>query len=180
MSKIRQIEARYGIRRRGDGIYLPNTPGGILVMRTQLSAVHVRQRRGIIVKDDRGLLSERVITTAGVNFLASAFINTVEPEIINFHAAGTGTTAEATTDTALVTEVESRASGTQSNPSSNVYRSVATISFTATRTIAEHGILTASSAGTLWDRSVFSGSTIGVVSGDSIQFTYNLTLTAGG
>jgi hypothetical protein len=180
MSKLRQMEARYGIKRSGSGVYLPNTPGGVLVMKTQLHAVHIRQRRGIIVRDDRGLLSERVITTAGVTFLATAFVNTVEPELINFHAAGTGTTAEAIGDTALVTEVESRATGTQSNPSAGVYRSVGTVSFTATRTIAEHGILTASSAGTLWDRSVFSGSTIGVVSGDSIQFTYNLTLSSGG
>lgn len=180
MSKLRRIESQFGIRRRGTGLYLPNTPGGVLVMRTQLFAVHVRKRRGIIVKDDKGLLSERFITTAGVNFLASALVGTVEPELINFHAAGTGTTAENIADTALVTEVETRASGTQSNPSANIYRSVGTVSFTATRTIAEHGILTASSAGTLWDRSVFSGSTIGVLTGDSIQFTYNLTFTAGG
>lgn len=176
MPAMDRLSRRYGIERRKNGLYLPNAP--VILMASQLRGVHIRQRRGIIVKDDKGLLSERVITTAGVNYLAATFINTGEPENFNFHASGTSNTAEATGDTVLGTEVESRVSGTQSNPSSNVYRTVATVTYTATRAIVEHGVFSASTSGTLWDRSVFS--TINVVSGDSIQFTYNLTFTAGG
>lgn len=130
-----------------------------------------------IVKD-YGVVSRQVVTTAGITALANALVNTFESELFNFHASGTGGTAEAIGDTALVTEVETRVAGTQSNPSAGVYRTVATVSYTATRTITEHGIFSASTVGTLLDRSLFTG--IPVVSGDSIQFTYNFTYTAGG
>ncbi len=127
-----------------------------------------------------GVLSRRVVTTAGVNWLATAFTNTVEPETLNFHDCGTGTTAEAIGQTTLVTPYGgSRATGTQSTPgSTNIYRSVATISFTTTLAITEHGIFTASSSGTMFDRSVFAA--INVANGDSIQFTWELTLPSGG
>lgn len=127
-----------------------------------------------------GVLSRRVVTTAGVNWLATAFTNTVEPESLNFHDCGTGTTAEAIGQTTLVTPFGgSRVSGTQSTPgSTNIYRSVATISFSGTFAITEHGIFTASTSGTMFDRSLFAA--INVASGDSIQFTWELTLPAGG
>lgn len=125
-----------------------------------------------------GVLSNRVVTTAGVGFLVDALQNLTEAEAINWHQSGTGTTAEAVGDTVLVTPTGSRVAGTQSEPSANVYRTVATLSYTSTLAITEHGIFTASSGGVLWDRSVFSA--INVVNGDSIQFTYNLTVNAGG
>lgn len=127
-----------------------------------------------------GLVGRRVVTTAGVNFLAAAFTNTNEVETINWHEYGTGTTAEAVGQTALVTPSGvARVSGTQSTPgSSNIYRSVATTSFTSSLAITEHGIFTAVTVGTLFDRTVFSA--INVVNGDSIQGTYELTLPSGG
>jgi hypothetical protein len=132
-----------------------------------------------IVKD-YGVISRKSVTTAGITLLANAFLNTFETELFNFHASGTGGTAENITDTLLVTEVETRVAGTQSNPSAGVYRTVATISYTATRTITEHGIFSVITTNTvsLLDRSLFTG--IPVISGDSIQFTYNFTYTAGG
>ena len=127
-----------------------------------------------------GVLSRRVVTTTGVNGLATAFTNVVEPEILNFHDCGTGTTAESSAQTALVTAYGgSRATGTQSTPgSTNIYQSVGTTSFSGSFAITEHGIFTASSAGVMFDRSLFSA--INVASGDSIQFTWQLTLPAGG
>jgi len=69
--------------------------------------------------------------------------------------------------------------GTQIEGASvNIYKSVATIPFTTTQTIKEHGLFNASSGVTLMDRSVFTG--IPVNNGDSIQFTYELTCNAGG
>jgi hypothetical protein len=129
-------------------------------------------------REDYGLVSTRVVTTAGVNYLVDAFQGTTEPENFKYHAMGTGNTAEAVGDTALVTEVESRVTGTQTEgASANIYRTVATITATAGRAITEHGIFSASSAGTLLDRSVFS--VINLSTSDSIQFTYDLTLPAG-
>lgn len=127
-----------------------------------------------------GTLSYRVVTTAfcadivdNLQTSASSFAN------YDYHDAGTGNTAESSADTGLVTPYGgSRASGTPSEPTSVQYRSVGTVSFTSTLAIVEHGLFNASTSGTLMDRSVFSA--INVVSGDSIQFTYTLTCTAGG
>lgn len=131
-------------------------------------------------RTELGLLSKRVVTTAGVNYLA-ADMNEGASDInaFDWHASGTGIVAEAVGDTALGTDsAVARVSGTASNPTANQYRSVATMSYTSTLAITEHGLFSASTAGTLWDRSVFAA--INVVSGDSIQFTYTLTVTAGG
>lgn len=140
----------------------------------------VRRADGSV--EDLGVLSRRVVTTAGVNYMRDDFnAATGSADITNFnyHACGTGTTAEAIGDTALVTDSGvARVAGTQSAPASKQYRSVATMSFTSTLAITEHGLFSASTAGTLWDRSVFTA--INVVSGDSIQFTYTLTINDGG
>ena len=148
-----------------------------LKVNAQLSAKVLRADGTVL---DLGVVSRRVVTTTGVNGLATAFVNTVEPETMNFHDCGTGVGAEAVGNTALGTPFGgSRVSGTQSTPgSTNIYQSVATISFTSTLAITEHGIFSASSAGTMFDRSVFSA--INVVNGDSIQWTWALTLPSGG
>ena len=129
-------------------------------------------------REDLGLLSTKVVTDAGVAFLVDAFQNLTEVENFKFHGSGTGATAEAASQTALVTEVATRATGTTTEgASANIYRSVGTISYTATLAITEHGLFSASSAGTMWDRSVFTA--INVVNGDSIEFTYDCTFPAG-
>ncbi len=137
---------------------------------------------------DLGVISLRVVTTAGVNFLVDAFQGTVEPEILRYHGVGVGVAAEAAADTALGTESttilnpdSTRATGTLAEgASANIYRTVGTVTFDGAGAITEHGIFSqaATGGGTLLDRSVFSA--INVVSADSIQFTFELTLAAGG
>ena len=135
-----------------------------------------------------GVVGYRVITSAGVAYIVDDWDGSVT-DITNFkyHGAGTGTTAEASGDTALVTESttalnpdSTRATGTQSQPSANILQSVGTLTFDNTAAITEHGLFSqaATGGGTLWDRTVFSA--INVTSGDSIQFTYSATLSAGG
>jgi len=125
-----------------------------------------------------GMISTKVVTTAGVGFIVDAFQNITEVETMRFHGSGTGAVAEAVGDTALGTEVESRTSGTiAEGASANIFQTVGTVAYTATRAITEHGIFSASTVGVLLDRSVFTA--INVVSGDSIQFTYELTFPAG-
>lgn len=152
-------------------------PGG-LFFHSNLSAEVIRGD-GKREKYDFG---SGLVTNAGVAFMANDFANvtpgTNEITNFNFHGSGTGTTAEAVTQTALVTEVESRVAGTQTSPAAGQARTVATISYTATRAITEWGLFSASTAGTMWDRRLFTA--INVVSGDSIQFTYTLTINAGG
>jgi len=155
---------------------------------TLTSELRARLRKADGTWIDYGVLSRRVITNAGVTFLRDDFNNNAQDiTTMNFHGCGTGNTAEAVGDTALVTESttalspdSTRATGTRSTPASNQYQSVGTLIFDASAAIVEHGIFSqaATGGGTLWDRSVFSA--INVASGDSIQFTYVLTLTAGG
>ena len=139
-----------------------------------------------------GLLSTKSITDAGVAFLVDDWdVNTAsgtnDITTLKYHGCGTGTNAENVTDTALQTESttalnpdSTRATGTQSQPTAPQLRSVGTLTFDAGAAVTEHGLFSAASTGTgtLWDRSVFSA--INVVSGDSIQFTYTCSVSAGG
>lgn len=129
---------------------------------------------------DLGVLGYRVVTTAFVNFVVDQL--QTETSVFGdfkYHDSGVGTTAEAVGDTTMeTTDGESRATGTQTESAANQYRSVGTISYTTTKAITEHGLFNDPTAGTLMDRTVFSA--INVVSGDSIQFTYTLTVSAGG
>lgn len=136
-----------------------------------------------------GLASLRLVTTAGVTFIATRLVDAATSiGGFDFHGFGTGTTAEAIGDTALVTEEttqyvvdNTRPTGTPTNPSGNVYQSVGTYSPDSggTRAITEHGLFSANAAGTLLDRSVFSAVNL-VAGSDSLQATYQLTLPAGG
>lgn len=137
-----------------------------------------------------GLASLRVVTDAGVAYLVDALQNTVEPENLKFHGFGTGTTAEAASQTALVTEESTqyatdntRPTGSQAENGANVYRTVATYSPDSggTRAITEHGIFSqaATGGGTMLDRSVFSAVNL-VAGADSLQATYDFTIGSGG
>lgn len=135
---------------------------------------------------DLGLASLRVVTTAGVGAMVDALQNTFELENFKFHALGTGTNAEASSDTALQTELTTqyspdgtRATGTQGEgASANIYRTVGTVTVDAACAITEHGVLSqATVGGVLLDRSVFS--TVNLAVSDSLQVPYELTIPAG-
>ena len=138
---------------------------------------------------DYGVVSYRVVTDAGVAAMADDFTD-ASAEITNFkyHGCGTGTGAEAVGDTTLtecttaLNPDSTRATGTNTNPTAPVYRSVGTLTFDADTAVTEHGIFSqaATGGGTLWDRSKFTAINVVGASGDSIQFTYSLTLTSGG
>jgi hypothetical protein len=148
----------------------------VLRLEGDLVAWHIRADGLVIPK---GCLSNDVVTDTGAGYIVDALQNLTEMENLNWHDCGTGSTAEAASQTALVTPFGgSRVSGTQSEPASNQYRTTATIPFTSTLSIVEHGLFSASTVGVLWDRSLFTS--IGVVSGDSIQFQYTLTVNSGG
>lgn len=137
---------------------------------------------------DYGLASLRVITTAGVTYLAADMAGGgSDINLFKFHGFGTGATAEASGDTALVTELttqyatdSTRPTGSQSS-STNTYTTVATLSpdTGGTLAITEHGVFSANASGTLWDRSVFSAVNL-VAGSDSLQVTYVATFSAGG
>lgn len=150
---------------------------GIPTMVGELEARLVKADGKVI---NYGLLSKRLVTTAFVTFVVDQL--QTETSVFGdfkYHDSGVGTTAENAGDTAIeTTDGESRVSGSQTEASATVYQSVGTISYTTTKAITEHGLFNDVSAGTLMDRSVFAA--INVVNGDSIQFTYSLTINAGG
>lgn len=150
---------------------------GIPVLLGRLDAVLIRADG---TRVNYGLLGLRVVTTAFVSFVVDQL--QTETSVFGdfkFHDSGVGTTAENAADTAMeTTDGESRATGTQTEASATAYRSVGTISYSTTKAITEHGLFNDASAGVLMDRTVFSA--INVVNGDSVSFTYTLSLSAGG
>jgi hypothetical protein len=138
--------------------------------------------------EDFGLVSCRVVTDTGVAFIVDAFQNLTELENMKFHALGTGTTAEAASQTALVTELttqyavsSTRPTGTLGEKSGDAktYETAATITTSATVAATEHAIMSqaATGGGVMLDRSVFS--VVNLASGESLQATYDLTFPSG-
>lgn len=160
----------------------------VVVMESALFARIVR------VDGSRGeynLVGTKVVTTAGVNAIVDAFQNTVELENFKYHGIGTGTSAEAVGNTALVTELtteynpnSTRATGTTTEgATANVYRTVATNTPDAApaAAIREHGVFDQASTagGTLLDRTLFASPGYTLASGEGLQTQYDLTFTAG-
>lgn len=134
-----------------------------------------------------GLASLRVVTTTGAGYIVDAFQNTVELENMKYHGFGTGTNAEASSDTGLQTELtteyatdNTRPTGTQTENGSTVYETVATLDPDSAVAITEHGIFSqaATSGGVLLDRTKFSAVNVGAT-GETLQATYDFTITAG-
>jgi len=158
---------------------------GIPTMHGTLYARLLRRNGDIL---DYGLISTRVVTTAGAGFVVDAFQGSVELEIMKYHGIGTNNTAENVADTTLNTELttqyivnSTRATGTLGEgASANIFRTVGTNEVDASVTIVEHGIFSNATvaSGVLFDRSIFAG--IGMVSGDQLQTTYDWTMATGG
>jgi hypothetical protein len=124
-----------------------------------------------------------LIVNAGEAFLVDAWQNLVELEAMKFHGLGTGVVAAAETDSALGTELttqynpdNTRATGSLTEASASVFRSVGTNTFDASAAITEWGLFTqaATGGGTIFSRVVFAA--INVASGDSVQTTWDLTV----
>ena len=161
-----------------------------VVAESSLSIAVLRRfgTRRVLAVEDYGVVSRKVVTTAGVNYIVDALQNLVEPENLKFHALGTGTNVEAVGDTALQAELttqyspdNTRATGSLAEGASgNIFRSVGTNAVDAAAGVTEHGLMSqaATGGGTLFDRSVFS--VVNLASGDSLAATYEWSLSPGG
>lgn len=144
---------------------------------TVVSSLSIRVRKADGKWIDYGTVCYRVVTDAGVAFIVDDMDSSAtDITTLNYHGVGTGVTAEAAAQTALVTESttvlnpdSTRATGTKSQPSANVLRSVGTVTFDGAAAITEHGIFSqaATGGGTLLDRSLFAA--INVAAADSIN-----------
>lgn len=161
----------------------------VVVAESELALRHIAPSKflgpEVLVITDLGVVCRKVVTNNGVGFIVDAFQNLVELENMKYHGLGTGTNAEAAADSALQTELttqynpnSTRATGTTTESASNAYRTVATNTLDEAAAVTEHGVFSASSAGVLLDRSVFS--VVNLAASDSLESTYTLTFTAGG
>lgn len=160
--------------------YLPRLFGGdIMTARGELRAKYLF-KDGLEV--DYGVISHRKVTNDFAALIVSRLHTAgtdLEGAVFSYHAAGTDGTAESSGDTALGSEVL-RSTGTSTEASAQVYQSIATLTFTSSNGIREHGLLNGDTSldRILMDRSVFTE--IGVNSSDQIEFTYQLTVESGG
>lgn len=91
-----------------------------------------------------------------------------------YGAWGTGAGTAAKGDTTLFTEAsEARVVATKSQPAANQSRYFASIEADGVKTITNAGVLSASSAGTLWVHSDFTGILLAV--SDKIELTFTIT-----
>lgn len=141
--------------------------------------------------EDHGIVSRRLVTDAFVAAVVDALDVGVGFTLSNFryHGIGTGTTAEAANQTALVTELTTeytgnvRATGTATQPSANILTSTATNTLdSGTPALREHAVFTqaATGGGAMLDRSLFSAINLDGTVGDGLTSAYSLTLTSGG
>lgn len=152
--------------------------GGAAVLTATLG-IRVLRRDGTV--EDRGVVSRKKVTDDFVALIVDALQGlAVDYDTFKWHDSGTDNTPEAAADDALKAPCgDARSEGTQiEGATANVYKSVATHTYGGAYTIVEHGLFNAAAVGTLMDRSVFTG--VVVASGDRIEFTYQLTFTAGG
>ena len=116
-----------------------------------------------------------MFTSVGENLTTDYWDGSATAPATWYVASGTTNTATTKGDTALATEVESRVGAVDTQPTADTNRHVATVTYTATRTIVEVGLFDASTAGNMAVRDVFAG--IGINSGDKIEFTIDIETT---
>jgi hypothetical protein len=124
-----------------------------------------------------------VVTTSGKVTAANRLQTTQTRNPPKFIGMGTGATGAARTavvgDTALTTEVETRATGTESivtvTAANDAYQTQGTITATAGRAVDEAGTFDASTVGNIDISATFP--VINLLSGDSLQFTFKHQMT---
>jgi len=124
-----------------------------------------------------------VVTNGGKRTLADRLMNTPTRNAPRFVGIGVGATGAARTaaagDTALSTEVESRATGTESNVTTSqtgdTYQNVGTVTASASRAVDEAGLFDASSAGNMAASATFN--VVNLANGDSVQLTWKIQMT---
>ena len=107
---------------------------------------------------------------------------TASVDNFNFHGIGTSATAVGETDGGCLTELttqynpdNTRATGTQSAPAANQYRTVGTNTVDASATIEEFCLMDVNTgAGLMWTR-ILTG-TVSLSASDSLETTYTLTI----
>lgn len=141
----------------------------------------VNGRLSVVLFDAQGNVKQsqdvpNLVVDAGLAFIASRMKDTTDAAMSHM-AVGSGTTAAAGAQTALVTQIGSRVALTSTTVTANATAYVATFGAgVGTGAITEAGIFNASTAGTMLCRTVFS--VVNKGASDTLQITWTITLNA--
>lgn len=120
------------------------------------------------------ILLADIWTDAAEELLVDIIDGTVSVPANWYMGWGTGAGTAAKADTTLFTEAsEARVITTDTQPAANQNRHVATITADGTKTITNGGVLSASTAGTLWTH--FDHGGVAVDASDAIEYTVTVT-----
>ena len=130
-------------------------------------------------EEDLGLVSVKKVTLAFVERLVDALVTNTAMTGFHQHKQGSGSTAEASGDTALVSAqagAQAGAGDTEAvhGATSNIFQTKGTITAGSAYGVREHGIFRGSTGGILLDRSVVTN--IDVNTDDVVTWTYDLTI----
>lgn len=154
---------------------------GITALKSELSLIHTLANGKRI---DYGIVSRRLVTDVFVEEM----VDQLQTESstwgdYKWHESGTGTTNPAVGDTGIETTAPNSApvAGSQTEgATAEIYKSVGTCSYTGADAVTEHVLsnVETTAQGITMDRHEFA--VITTASGDSIEFTYQLTVSSGG
>ena len=135
---------------------------------------------GVLVKENGDVETVRkdnLIVDSGFRFVADALcLAASRPNVLSHIAVGSGSTAAAAGQTALVTEMLRKAGTYSYNAATKVVALTTTFNpGEATGAITEAGILNAASSGTLFDRLTFA--VINKGAADTFTATFTITLS---
>lgn len=125
-------------------------------------------------------MASQVWTNAGQAYFADIIDPATRASTTSTFYGNTGssTTAAAVTDTALGAEnAESRATCTVSQPNANTLRFTFTVTFTGSRVVAELGVFSASTGGTMIASAEYP--VLNTQSGDQVTFDVDVVLRDG-
>lgn len=143
-------------------------------------ALHMKGSLTVMLKKADGTVETRrkdnLILNGGFDFICDAIGASSRGAIMGYTAVGTGTTAAAATQTALVTELARKAAAYAHTAGTKVFTLTTTFNAgEATGAITEAGICNAASVGTFLDRVVFS--VINKGADDVMTTTFQFTLS---
>ena len=159
---IPELLARLGRKAETDGFYLHG----------RMEARLIKPDGSVIVR-----VKDNLIVNAGFSFIAqSVGLSSGRPSVMSHIAVGTGTTAAASANTALVTELARKAATFSHTVGTKVFQFEATFNAgEATGAITEAGVLNAASAGTMLDRVVFAVINKGADDTLTQRFTFTMS-----
>lgn len=127
--------------------------------------------------DTETVYQDNLIVNVGFDFIADAIgKSTSRPSVMGYIALGTGTTAAAATQSALVTEIDRNAATYAHSAGTKTFTFTADfLAGDATGAITEAGVFNAATAGIMFDRVVFP--VVNKGADDSLTAVFTFTMS---